>query len=404
MNDACERYLELLSGSLDGEISAEEQRELDAHLAECVDCRRLLEELRGDEEAVRDGHGQEGEESERERAALARTIQAIRDEPEPEWAASRGRKRWRWGLTLRWSAGVAVAAAAVLLAMRLGPSPTEPIRARSIPTVQEAPAPGTQTETQTLAQTQTQTHGSGVSGAPTELPAAAAPIAPPPQAPRAASQESEQKASPPSPNRETDLVESSPTDAQESPATDSSTLPQHVETPPVSKDELVTRDAPAPRGMAARGETPEGNALYGSSAVRVKSAQAGGTATESARTLDVEMVDSSAPWYMSVTSEDTTDAEGGWNSRLSAAEVELAASPGKLPSDERARRYRALGDLWEWLGRRSRDAFASARAVDCYRNAVTIDSGAAAVDSTRAQRARAAVSAAGMKKIQPAYR
>ena len=42
----CEEAMELLSGSIDGENTPEEERRLQAHLAECPACRALLEAYR----------------------------------------------------------------------------------------------------------------------------------------------------------------------------------------------------------------------------------------------------------------------------------------------------------------------------------------------------------------------
>ncbi|MBO9403578.1 MAG: zf-HC2 domain-containing protein [Thermomicrobium sp.] len=49
----CRRYRHLLSLYLDGELSAEDERRLRAHLAECTDCRRLLEDYRALRERIR---------------------------------------------------------------------------------------------------------------------------------------------------------------------------------------------------------------------------------------------------------------------------------------------------------------------------------------------------------------
>ena len=45
--DRCEQYWDLISASLDGGLTAEEQARLDAHLAQCPDCRALWEHLSG---------------------------------------------------------------------------------------------------------------------------------------------------------------------------------------------------------------------------------------------------------------------------------------------------------------------------------------------------------------------
>jgi hypothetical protein len=43
--DDCTQYLELISARLDGELSVEEENRLQAHLAQCPDCRALLADL-----------------------------------------------------------------------------------------------------------------------------------------------------------------------------------------------------------------------------------------------------------------------------------------------------------------------------------------------------------------------
>lgn len=41
----CDRFRELMMARVDGEISPDDLRELEAHLAECEDCRRELDEM-----------------------------------------------------------------------------------------------------------------------------------------------------------------------------------------------------------------------------------------------------------------------------------------------------------------------------------------------------------------------
>lgn len=50
----CDKYLELMSAALDGELSAEERRELDSHLAVCPDCAQLYRNLSGQTAALRE--------------------------------------------------------------------------------------------------------------------------------------------------------------------------------------------------------------------------------------------------------------------------------------------------------------------------------------------------------------
>lgn len=435
MKDACERYLELLSRSLDGEISVEEQDELRSHLAGCADCSRLLEEFRRDEEALRATQTRGDIESEWERAALGRTLQAIRDEPDPAWAATPRQKRWSWRPTLRWSAGLAAAAAAVLLAIRFGPSPTEPIRTRSIPTVREAPAPAVEQQARPEAQAGTELQARTEPGATSAPQATAAPQArtepepssapeatTAPQAATATQQNAKsgavmERPAAPAPAVETDAAKMRATDAEESQGVASSNLSQDESPPSESKDELGTRDLRAMRSSPARperfvareaapapGARSAGGAASPPSSMKVRSVKSGGAGTESAEVLAVDRLNPSIPWYMRVPPEDTTSADRAWAARLSAAETEIAASGDTLASDERARRYRALGDLWEWLGRSAQDPSACVHAVACYRNAVASDPRAAALDSMRVQRARAAITSAGIQRIQPAYR
>ena len=49
----CEQALEAISARLDGALSEEENRELEAHLASCASCRALLKELTELEEGFR---------------------------------------------------------------------------------------------------------------------------------------------------------------------------------------------------------------------------------------------------------------------------------------------------------------------------------------------------------------
>ncbi len=48
-----ERYIEMMSAALDGELSPAERRELDAHLAECPECATLFRELSDQSAALR---------------------------------------------------------------------------------------------------------------------------------------------------------------------------------------------------------------------------------------------------------------------------------------------------------------------------------------------------------------
>lgn len=50
----CEMYIELMSAALDGELSAEERRQLDSHLAVCPQCAHLYEQLCRNAQAARE--------------------------------------------------------------------------------------------------------------------------------------------------------------------------------------------------------------------------------------------------------------------------------------------------------------------------------------------------------------
>ena len=50
----CDKYIEWISAALDGELTAEERRELDGHLAACPDCAALFEALGGQSRALRE--------------------------------------------------------------------------------------------------------------------------------------------------------------------------------------------------------------------------------------------------------------------------------------------------------------------------------------------------------------
>ena len=52
--NVCERYEELISALLDGELSAEEEAEVRAHMADCPDCRAMYEAFAAVGEALRE--------------------------------------------------------------------------------------------------------------------------------------------------------------------------------------------------------------------------------------------------------------------------------------------------------------------------------------------------------------
>lgn len=50
----CDKYLELMSAALDGELTAEDRRQLDSHLAVCPECAQLYQNLSGQTAALRE--------------------------------------------------------------------------------------------------------------------------------------------------------------------------------------------------------------------------------------------------------------------------------------------------------------------------------------------------------------
>ncbi len=510
MNESCARYLELMSGFLDGELPDAEVHALEAHLAGCADCRLALDQMRANDDGLRAvvAHASSSRE---EVEALQRTLVRLEGEPAPEWQRARRRSRWNWSVTLRWSAGIAAAAAAVLLVMRLGPAPTAPIRARSVAPshevavpapVPQAPAgsaetPPSKTVTTQSAPTSSPERPAGVAlrdeaetGSATDRMKGEAthereveklaskeiePVSPtPPQATgpaasattpelkvaqadqgetgpsdAAADQEAagrtavgkDQEGVAPSdaakgradtaqPEAERDQAEVAQTDAAKAERADRDAAARAEEkdrpmsTPKESDPGEQASNAPAPERpgtstaresrdsrsgrVAPTGERslksappPAGSSSFAPS----KSNLSGGTAHTQDGTSSAYFSYSGAPppWYMTIAETDTIVSDLSWRSRLENAEVELVSRAGAiLPADERARRYHAIGDLWEWFGRRTVDPFASMHAMKCYSLAVKNDPEAAALDSTRVQRARAAVF--GSQKIKPANR
>jgi len=103
----CEKYVELISASLDDALTGAQRAELDAHLASCPSCRALLEDLT----AIRDGCAGWGEESPPEGFADRVTAAA---------AAEGAPKRVLFFRRYRSLLATAAVAALVLLAVRTG--------------------------------------------------------------------------------------------------------------------------------------------------------------------------------------------------------------------------------------------------------------------------------------------
>ena len=71
----CEQYWDLISYSLDGALTEEEQRRLDRHLAQCPDCRALWEQLSGLDGALMELEAPAPDFADRVMAAAAETEQ-----------------------------------------------------------------------------------------------------------------------------------------------------------------------------------------------------------------------------------------------------------------------------------------------------------------------------------------
>lgn len=75
--DRCEQYWDLISASLDGGLTAEEQARLDAHLAQCPQCRAMWEQLSGLEPELMELEAPPADFADRVMAAAAETEQDI---------------------------------------------------------------------------------------------------------------------------------------------------------------------------------------------------------------------------------------------------------------------------------------------------------------------------------------
>lgn len=75
--EKCEAYWELISASLDGALTPEEQAQLDAHLSECPDCRAMWEQLSGLEPELMELETPSADFADRVMAEVGRTEQEI---------------------------------------------------------------------------------------------------------------------------------------------------------------------------------------------------------------------------------------------------------------------------------------------------------------------------------------
>ncbi len=108
----CEQALEAMSAALDGELSAEERKELDEHLNTCPECAALMEELSGQSLLLRQL------DCDVPAGLDARILSALPEQPRP--AAKKGKiTHWR-----RWS----TLAACLILALWGGSALTNSLR------------------------------------------------------------------------------------------------------------------------------------------------------------------------------------------------------------------------------------------------------------------------------------
>lgn len=383
MNHRCNDFRERLGAYLDGELEESSAREIERHLEDCPACRSALREMRLTDRLLREGLKREEIGAERSAASLTDTLERIRQEPSPAWEPQQPKRRtgWilRWNWRLRWVVGVAAATAAVILALRISPEPIAPERPESTPEEQtdetvpkkEPPIPYTTASTADEAEAVALTDEAAI----------------------------EEAVSGPEPIAKGVLLgegESAPQELQGEPifvAPVTKTRAEQtadLESPEPERHELKIRggrgeplqtDAP-PEPVPAAGKKRE----HFLESIPEKVVTQG--AVPQSRGVFYSGTASEAPsWEISYS--DTLGPTTELHLRLEEAALRLqAARPSELPRAEHARRWRTIGDLWEWIGRQEASPAAFAKAVDAYRMAVEIDSQAASLDSTRVQRAR----------------
>jgi hypothetical protein len=106
-----------------------------------------------------------------------------------------------------------------------------------------------------------------------------------------------------------------------------------------------------------------------------------------------------------VEESDTLGSTTGWPERLEAEMRYLLHTPETEQNRiDHARRWRSIGDLWEWIGRQESSPDAFAKALVAYQMAASIDPRTADLDSTRVRRARLRSAGEIEGNIQPAHR
>lgn len=135
--DRCEQYWDLISASLDGGLTAEEQARLDAHLAQCPDCRALWEQLNGLEAELMELEAPGPDFTDRVMAAVGTTQQDIpfTDLPQNRKPGKEAQKQLNaWWKPVR---NLVLVAACCLIVLGLGQFASQFFRAGS-----SAPAAG----------------------------------------------------------------------------------------------------------------------------------------------------------------------------------------------------------------------------------------------------------------------
>lgn len=405
MSHRCDSVIERLGAFIDGELDESARIEVETHLASCDACRALRDDLAALDSFVRHGMAAEPaepREREREEAALGRTLERLREEPEPEWARSRSALRSRarsprWGFSWRWAIGMAAATAAILLALRITPDPIAPGRRIAVTSKTETTAPGRDEDVAAqMPAEEMPTDQEPVRQAP-------APISTPRSAPTSpaapVSGSKDQREVAPSSQPDPVTVESfASSEAQEGAVRLESVVEDREMKVRASKGEAtiqldapeelaIVKDAVAPPGAArdaVRGETSRISPMF---KAEPNVAGKAGVTFRGSPVLDGD-------WYLRVGAQETTavvDSRRSEIESISATLLRDAEGASDSPAGERAdlaRRARALGDLWESIGRREKSSAAYDRAAQLYRVAGRLDRQAAGLDSNRVQRAR----------------
>lgn len=427
MRDRCEPFLDSLNRYLDGELGAEAAKKMQEHLRSCPRCRRAHVEAVTADRLLRDGLRAETEDEAQDAEATARLLARLRQEPEPEWARRKGAgsatgwRAWGWfrgrggsrrlGPALGWAGGLAAATAAVLLAIRLG-MPESPVEAQRPREEKIAQAPAERDLEQIPG-------GPGSMGS--DRPQTAPPVAAEgaaPSAERFSLKTPAPSAGSPAPRTEADAAKAAheapaqaQEDAKENAEGEEGTFVGAVRPAPVDDAALSTdTPEPAPADEEARtaatnqsakkekaeaedrSSVPHTRGGKGTAPTeawgRIRSLADAPSASSPDLAVRADLVDSSEVGIFSAV--DTLTETVDLPSRLERGSRALEAlTDSDLDRAERARRWRVIGDLWEWLGRRDASAAFFTRAAEAYETAVLVDPQAGASDSVRVARARA---------------